>query len=70
MQQKPPVVSNLDVWRSAKVLIDGAGAPYAAYLASVRIEALRRDGDSNGEAIWVRILAAIRGLSRVSGPMH
>jgi hypothetical protein len=62
---------DLDIWRSAKLLVDqhGADAPIrAAQQADERLAA----GDIEGRAAWLRILAAVKELTATKTPssMH
>ena len=57
------MASDLDIYRSAKLLIDQHGdeAPiHAAMLADTMLEA----GDLDGRAAWLRILRAVEELLR------
>ncbi len=56
--------SEIDIYRSANVLIDqhGEDAPiFAAMQADKRAEA----GDREGRRVWLRVLSAIEELHRV-----
>ncbi len=53
--------TDLDIFRSAKLLIDQHG-PDAAYGAARRVDALRDKGDPAGPATWLRIRAAVLEL--------
>ncbi len=53
--------SEIDIYRSAKLLVDqhGEDAPiFAAQRADVCLEA----GDLDGKAVWMRVIAAIKEL--------
>ena len=55
------MTSDLDIYRSAKLLIDqhGEDAPiFAAQQADVCLEA----GDLDGKAVWMRMIRAIKEL--------
>ncbi len=57
------MTSDLDIFRSAKLLIDqhGEDAPiFAAMQADKRAEA----GDRKGRAVWLRVIKAIQELQR------
>ena len=59
------MVTERDIWATAKMLVDqhGADAPiHAAFRADELLD--RRDLD--GQAVWMRILAATRELMRLS----
>ena len=53
-----PIPSDLDIFRSAKLLIDQHGAD-AAIEAARRADALLDKGDLDGRAVWLRIQAAV-----------
>ncbi len=62
------MASDLDIYRSAKLLIDqhGEDAPiYAAMQADKRAEA----GDLEGRRVWLRVLKAVEELERTR-PRH
>ena len=54
-------VSDLDIYRSAKLLVDRHGAE-APIHAAMRADAMLDKGDMEGRAGWLRILQAIREL--------
>lgn len=56
-------VSDLDMWRSAKLLIDQYGAG-ASLHATHRIDEMLDKGDLDGRALWSRIYEAVLELSR------
>ncbi len=68
------MTSDLDIYRSAKLLIDqhGEDAPiFAAQQADRCLEA----GDLDGKAVWMRVIVAIkelqdRGPPAVGQPVH
>jgi hypothetical protein len=55
------MVSDLDIYRSAKVLVDqyGDGAPLRA---GIKAEKFSKAGDLEGAAVWFRILTAAEEL--------
>ena len=55
--------SDLDVYRSAKLLIDQHGDE-AAIHAAMRVDELLDKGDLDGAAVWRRIIRAIEELQR------
>lgn len=56
--------SDLDILRSAKVLLDGHG-PLGAWLYAVhRAQELAAQGDMGGVATWGRVLDALEELTR------
>ncbi len=50
-------VSDLDIWRSARLLVDQHGDD-APIHAGMRVDAMLEAGDLDGRAVWRRILAA------------
>jgi hypothetical protein len=54
-------MDDIDIWRSAHLLITqhGAGAEFAA---AGRVDEMIAQGAPEGEATWKRILAAVRTL--------
>ena len=51
-------VSDIDIWRSAKLMIDQQGA--AAWIfAATRVRELTDNSDPEGAAVWRRIADAI-----------
>lgn len=64
------VISDLDIYRAANLLIDqhGEGAElHACRLADVMLDR----GDRDGEAVWLRIRRAIMELQAPpAGPAH
>ena len=71
MRQNPvgdagQVVSDLDIYRSAHVLIREHGQD-ALIEAAMRADAMLEKGDLDGYAVWKRILRAVGELQRM-GP--
>ncbi len=58
------LVSDLDIYRSAKLLIDQHGDE-APIHAAMRADAFLDQGNLDGERLWMRIMQAIEGLRRV-----
>ncbi len=56
---------DLDIYRSAKLLIDQHGLKGASEHCVERIEALREEGDLEGAATWSRIRAALLDVSDI-----
>ena len=56
-----PSVADIDVYRSAKLLISQHGQD-AATEAARRADALRDKGDLDGQAVWLRIGTAVLDL--------
>ncbi len=53
--------SNLDIYRSAKLLIDQHGE-YARLEADMRADAMLKKGDMKGATTWRRIVKAVEEL--------
>ena len=58
------VVDDIDIWRSAKLLIDQHGDE-APIHAAMRADELLAAGDLDGYAAWKRIVRAVDDLLRV-----
>ncbi len=56
-----PMISDLDIYRSANVLIRDHGED-AAIEAAMRADAMLASGDLEGQAVWKRILRAVEEL--------
>ncbi len=54
-------VSELDVFRSAKLLVDQHGTEAPSH-AAMKADAMLEKGDPDGRAVWQRILAAVTEL--------
>ena len=61
------MVADLDIYRSAKLLIDQHGED-AARRATMRAVALLEAGDMEGRRVWLSILEAIEELQRTRPP--
>ncbi len=61
-----PMITDLDIYRSAQVLVkqDGQDAPVHA---AMNADAMLEKGDLDGYAVWKRVLMAVEELLR-SGP--
>jgi hypothetical protein len=57
------LISDLDIYRAAKLLIDQHGED-APIRAAQRADELLQDGDTEGAAIWRAIMSAIEELQR------
>ena len=57
------MTSDLDIFRSASVLIRGHGAG-TALEAAQRADAMLERGDMDGCAVWKRITAAVEDVQR------
>ena len=55
------MTSDLDIYRSANVLIQKHGED-APILAAMRADELMETGDMEGRAVWLRIVKAIEEL--------
>ncbi len=65
------MTSDLDIWRSAKLLVNQHGDD-AQIHAAMRVDAMLEAGHMDGRAVWQRILAAVEELLRVEpeGRVH
>ena len=54
-------VAEIDIWRSAKLLIDQHGDE-AAIHAAMRVDELLEASDLDGYTVWKRVLKAVEGL--------
>ena len=54
----PPMTSDLDIFRSAKLLIDQHGQD-APHEAALKADELLDAGDIDGQAVWMRIRKAV-----------
>ncbi len=61
MAEGPAMTSDLDIYRSAQVLVKQHGAD-APIHAAMRADELLEKGDLGGHAVWRRILRAVREL--------
>lgn len=59
-------ISDLDIYRSARLLVKRHGDDAVRYAAE-RADVLARAGDEDGRVVWRRIAAAVEELSR-TGP--
>ena len=55
--------SEIDIYRSAKLLIDQHGED-AAIHAAMPADACSEKGDLEGKAVWLRVIRAIEELQR------
>ncbi len=55
------MISDLDVYRSAQLIVErhGDGAPIEA---AMKVDAMLEKGDIDGQAAWLRILRAVKEL--------
>lgn len=65
------MVSDLDIWRSAKLLVDRHGHD-APVQAAMKIDEMLDRGDLYGQAVWKRTKAAVDELldETPTGPTH
>ena len=54
-------VSEVDIWRSANLIIKQYGEEAESYAEGLAVTHSER-GDPDGEAVWLQILAKIREL--------
>ena len=55
------MTSDLDIYRSANVLVKQHGAE-ASIEAAMRADTMLERGDLDGQRVWLRILAAVKEL--------
>jgi hypothetical protein len=60
------VTSDLDIWRTANIIVQSHGDD-AAIFAAQRADELLAKGDLEGQLVWKRITAAVSELQR-NGP--
>ncbi len=65
------MTDEIDIWRSAKLLVDRHGDEAPVH-AAMRADKMLADGDVDGQRIWMRILRATEELRRGRGddPLH
>ena len=54
-------VAEIDIWRSAKLLIDQHGDE-APIFAAMRVDEQLDKGDTEGRAVWLKVLKAVEEL--------
>jgi len=66
------VITDLDIYRSAKALIDQHGEFEAELHAAQRADELLEAGDMDGRRVWLRVLDAVRDITsrEPSGAVH
>jgi hypothetical protein len=62
-------VSDLDIYRTAWMLIDEHGEE-ASIEAAMRADKRLEAGDLDGQAVWLRVLGAVKELLTTSRPDH
>ncbi len=55
------MISDLDIYRTAKLLVDNHGAE-APIHAAMNADAMLAKGDMDGRAVWLRIVRAVEEL--------
>ena len=64
------MISDLDIWRAANLLIQRYGAD-AEIEAAKRADQMLERGDLDGHAVWKQIMRAIVALQApAKGPLH
>jgi len=63
------VLSDLDIYRAAKVLIDHHGNDAPIY-AAMRADELLVAGDVEGQRTWLRIVKAVEALVDIEKPKN
>ena len=61
------MTSDLDIYRSAKLLIDQHGED-APVFAAMRSDRCLEGGDLDGKAVWIRVIGAIKELLNQQPP--
>jgi hypothetical protein len=56
-------LTDLDIWRTAKILIDAHGEN-APLEAAQRADWAIQDGNAEAESVWMRVLKAVEALQR------
>ena len=69
---REPVISEIDVRRTVKLLIDWHGEAAAILTATDKAEKPWRQGDAEGASTWERVARAIAAVSgtQTEGPIH
>ncbi len=57
------MTSELDIYRTAKLLVDKHGAE-APIHAAMKADAMLEKGDMDGRAVWLRVVRAVEELQR------
>ncbi|WP_422366429.1 hypothetical protein [Pelagibius sp.] len=65
MSKGHPTISDIDIYRSASILIREHGKD-AGLEAASRADALMEKGDVDGQRTWKRILAAVEELQKTA----
>lgn len=59
------MVSEIDIWRAAKLLVDQHGVHADEHAMQKAID-MHHAGDHAGEVVWLKIFDCIRGLQRAT----
>ena len=62
------MTSDLDIYRSAHLLIKRYDADGAQMHAAMRADELLAAGDMDGRGVWIKILEAVRELTDTTPP--
>ena len=63
------MTSDLDIYRTARMLINEHGEE-ASIEAAMRADKQLKAGDLDGQAVWLRVLKAVKELQATSKPDH
>jgi hypothetical protein len=63
-QSTPVSMSDLDIYRTANILVKEYGAEQAPLMAAKRADALLDLGDIDGQCVWKAVLRAVNELIR------
>ncbi len=67
------MIPDLDIYRTAKLLVDKHGAE-APIQAAMKADAMLDKGDMDGRAVWLRVVRAVEELlatgRRDDAPVH
>ncbi len=63
------MTTDLDIYRTAKLLVDQHGAE-APIHAAMQADAMLEHGDMDGRAVWLRIIKAVEELLDTRSPSH
>ncbi len=68
---EPMMVDDIDIWRSAKLLVEEHGNT-ATFHAAMKADAMLDKGDLDGYAVWKRIVRAVREMldRELRGAVH
>ncbi len=65
------MISDPDIYRTAAILVKDHGED-APFHAAMQADELLDQGDMDGKAVWLRVLAAVKELlaKEMEGPAH